>query len=90
VNAAKIILGGLVRGYQLFISPVLPQSCRYQPTCSTYALEAIQRHGAGRGGWLAVQRILRCHPWGRSGWDPVPEHTHHQDPCSPAGGHGGT
>lgn len=73
MNAAKIILGGLIRGYQLFVSPVLPQSCRYQPTCSHYALEAVGRFGALRGGWLALRRIGRCHPWGGSGYDPVPE-----------------
>jgi putative membrane protein insertion efficiency factor len=47
--------------------------CRYLPSCSNYALDAIERHGAGRGGWMALRRISRCHPWGDSGWDPVPE-----------------
>lgn len=50
-----------------------PSPCRFQPTCSSYALEAIERHGAARGSWLAVRRIGRCHPWGGHGWDPVPE-----------------
>jgi putative membrane protein insertion efficiency factor len=62
----------LVRGYRSFISPFTPPSCRYQPTCSAYALEALERHGALKGGWLAMRRILRCHPWGGSGYDPVP------------------
>ena len=61
-----------IRFYQLSISPMLPQSCRYTPTCSQYAIEALRKHGALRGGWLALKRILRCHPWGGSGYDPVP------------------
>jgi hypothetical protein len=66
------LLSALVRGYQLFLRPLLPPACRYQPTCSEYALEALRTHGAARGGWLAARRICRCHPWGGSGWDPVP------------------
>jgi hypothetical protein len=62
----------LIRGYQLGISPMLPAACRYTPSCSAYAAEAIRRHGAARGAWLAVRRLLRCHPWGGSGPDPVP------------------
>lgn len=61
-----------IRFYQLCISPMLPQSCRYQPTCSSYAIEAITKHGPLKGGWLALKRIARCHPWGGSGYDPVP------------------
>jgi len=61
-----------VRGYQRIISPLLPPACRYQPTCSAYALEAIERHGALRGSWLAIRRLARCTPWGGSGYDPVP------------------
>ncbi len=61
-----------VRGYRLLFSPWVGHNCRYQPTCSAYALEALERHGGVRGGWLAFRRILRCHPWGRSGYDPVP------------------
>jgi putative membrane protein insertion efficiency factor len=64
-----------IRLYQWFISPLLPAACRYQPTCSTYAIEAIQRHGLIRGVWLTLKRLLRCHPWGGSGYDPVP-HNH--------------
>jgi len=66
------ILTGLIRAYQLAISPWTPAACRFNPTCSSYALEALQRHGALRGGWVALRRIGRCHPWGGSGYDPVP------------------
>jgi putative membrane protein insertion efficiency factor len=59
--------------YQRVISPFLPPSCRYVPTCSQYAVDAVMKHGIFRGGWLALRRILRCHPWGGSGYDPVPE-----------------
>lgn len=61
-----------IRLYQLCISPLLPSSCRFTPTCSQYAIEAIRRHGPLRGLWLAMRRILRCHPCGGSGYDPVP------------------
>lgn len=66
------VLGGVVRGYQLLISPILPPSCRFYPGCSDYAIEALHTHGAMRGGWLALRRVLRCHPWSRGGVDPVP------------------
>ncbi len=66
------VLRGLIRLYQLFLSPVLPPGCRYLPTCSDYAAEAIAVHGPLRGGWLALRRLSRCHPWGGSGYDPVP------------------
>ncbi|MDH3305666.1 MAG: membrane protein insertion efficiency factor YidD [Gammaproteobacteria bacterium] len=62
----------LLRFYRLAISPWLGGNCRYQPTCSSYAIEALQTHGAFRGGWLALRRMGRCHPWGGSGYDPVP------------------
>jgi uncharacterized protein len=62
----------LIRWYQTCISPLTPPSCRYTPTCSQYALEAIQKYGVLRGGWLALKRLSRCHPWGGSGYDPVP------------------
>jgi putative membrane protein insertion efficiency factor len=62
----------LVRVYQLFISPVLPPACRYHPSCSQYAAEALLTHGPIRGTWLAVRRLLRCHPWAVGGPDPVP------------------
>jgi len=60
------------RGWQLGPSTLLPPSCRYQPSCSAYAIAALQRYGALRGGWLALCRLLRCHPWGGCGHDPVP------------------
>ncbi|MBD5552710.1 MAG: membrane protein insertion efficiency factor YidD [Desulfovibrio sp.] len=62
-----------IRFYQLAISPILPPACRFEPTCSKYAMEAILRFGLLRGGILALRRLLRCHPWGGSGYDPVPE-----------------
>lgn len=62
----------LIKFYQLCISPFTPPSCRFTPTCSQYALEALRKHGLFKGGWLALKRILRCHPWGGSGYDPVP------------------
>ena len=61
-----------IRFYQRCISPLTPPSCRFPPTCSQYAIEALRKHGPLRGTWLAVRRILRCHPWGGSGYDPVP------------------
>ncbi len=61
-----------IRFYQLLISPVLPSSCRFQPTCSEFALEALEKHGMFRGSWLTLRRLARCHPWGKSGFDPVP------------------
>ena len=66
------LLRGLIRAYQFLVSPVLPPACRYLPTCSEYAVDAILAHGAARGSWLALRRLARCHPWGGSGYDPVP------------------
>ena len=66
------LLMRVVRGYKRYISPLLPDSCIYSPTCSEYALEAIEKYGAARGGWLAFRRILRCNPFHRGGFDPVP------------------
>lgn len=63
----------IIRGYKRFVSPFLPPACRYLPTCSVYAIEAIERHGTAKGLWLGTKRICRCHPWGGSGYDPVPE-----------------
>ena len=68
----KRLLLLLVQFYRSCISPLLPPSCRYYPTCSAYALEAVTRYGAWRGGWMALRRILRCHPFHRGGYDPVP------------------
>jgi putative membrane protein insertion efficiency factor len=62
----------IVRGYQVTLSPLLPPSCRYYPSCSAYAVEALERHGAWRGGWLALRRIGRCNPFRPGGYDPVP------------------
>lgn len=72
MNLARRAAIGFVRGYQLLLSPLLGNNCRFQPTCSQYCIEAIERHGVLRGGWLALRRIGRCHPWGGSGYDPVP------------------
>ena len=68
----RTLLRFLLRGYQRWISPALPPACRYVPSCSEYALEAVERHGALRGSLLAVWRVLRCHPFVRGGYDPVP------------------
>ncbi len=70
---------GVIRLYQWLISPLIGPRCRHLPTCSEYAEEAIERHGLLRGGWLAAKRILRCHPWGTSGYDPVPDKTGRSD-----------
>lgn len=66
------VLVMLIKGYRLFLSPYLGQNCRYEPSCSAYAVEALQHHGLLRGGWMAVKRISRCHPWHEGGYDPVP------------------
>jgi uncharacterized protein len=77
VSLASRVLQGLVRLYQLTFSLVIPPSCRYQPSCSAYALEALKVHGAVRGGWLTLKRLARCHPWGGFGFDPVPPRDEH-------------
>jgi putative membrane protein insertion efficiency factor len=68
----KYVLIGLLRAYRFAISPLYGQVCRYHPSCSAYALEAVTVHGAVKGSWLAVRRLGRCHPWARGGYDPVP------------------
>jgi putative membrane protein insertion efficiency factor len=68
---SKIMIGG-IRVYQYAISPYLPPSCRYSPSCSTYGIEALKKHGPFKGGWLTIKRIASCNPWGGSGYDPVP------------------
>lgn len=68
---ARLLVGAILV-YRYTLSPWLGPRCRFLPSCSAYALEAVQRHGAWRGGWLAVKRLCRCHPWGGSGHDPVP------------------
>jgi putative membrane protein insertion efficiency factor len=72
-RATAWLLLGLIRAYQLTLSPWLGRQCRYTPTCSVYAAEAIRRFGARRGAWLALKRLGRCHPWGAAGYDPVPD-----------------
>jgi uncharacterized protein len=68
----KTVVIMLIKGYQWWIGPLLPASCRYYPSCSAYAVEAVEKHGAKKGSWLAVRRILRCHPFHPGGFDPVP------------------
>lgn len=77
------ILIGLVRLYQLVVSPWTPPSCRFTPTCSAYAIDALREHGPVRGVWLAVRRLARCHPWGGFGYDPVPAREPHAHVASP-------
>jgi uncharacterized protein len=72
MDFVAILLRTLIRLYQLLVSPVLGPNCRFHPSCSAYAAEAIATHGAIHGSWLAIRRLLRCHPWGGSGYDPVP------------------
>jgi len=72
MNFAQRILVALIRFYQLALSPFVGNQCRFTPTCSQYAREAVEQHGALRGSWLAVRRVLRCHPWHPGGHDPVP------------------
>lgn len=65
------LLQAAVRGYQILLSPLVGGACRFTPSCSAYAIEALERHGALRGTWLAIRRLARCHPWGPAGYDPV-------------------
>ena len=73
-NPAQFVAIHLLRAYKWAISPMLPVACRYIPTCSEYAMEAVERYGAVRGGWLALMRLLRCHPFVKGGYDPVVKH----------------
>lgn len=90
MNPASGLVRGLILGYRHVVSPFLPGSCRYHPSCSAYALQAVARFGAVRGGWLALKRVLRCNPWGGWGYDPVPERDadahryRHGRHCSPS------
>jgi len=71
-HATAAALAAVIRSYQLVLSPLLGRNCRYEPSCSQFAAEAVRRHGALHGGWMAARRILRCHPWGGpGGYDPV-------------------
>lgn len=72
-----ILLSALVWGYRIVLKPLFPATCRYEPSCSAYALEALRRRGPVVGAWLAAWRVLRCNPWGGSGYDPVPD----REPC---------
>jgi len=84
-TALSSLLALPVKFYRYFISPLLPPSCRYTPTCSEYALEALKLHGALHGSWLTLRRLGRCHPWGGHGYDPVPAarhvHSHAEGDC---------
>ena len=68
----RTLVTGAIRGYRLALSPVLPKSCRFYPSCSHYAIDAVNTHGVVRGGWMAARRIARCHPWSEPDFDPVP------------------
>lgn len=72
LQVPRRLLAALIRAYQLTLSPLLPASCRFHPSCSQYTLEAVRKYGAARGGWLGVRRLVRCHPWNPGGFDPVP------------------
>jgi putative membrane protein insertion efficiency factor len=78
----RALLIGIITLYRWFVSPLLGPNCRFYPTCSCYAQEALRRHGALRGSWLAVRRIGRCHPWNPGGYDPVPDDA--RGPSTPA------
>lgn len=71
-NPVTVALRGLIKAYQKLISPLTPPSCRFMPTCSNYALQALDKYGPVKGGWLALKRLGRCHPWNPGGYDPVP------------------
>jgi uncharacterized protein len=84
---ARLLLAA-IRGYQRWISPIRPPACRFTPSCSAYAVTAVERHGAVRGGWLATRRLLRCGPWHPGGHDPVPPAVEQRGPATPDGGAG--
>ena len=73
LSPVKRLLMLLIRAYQLCISPLLGPKCRFYPSCSAYALDALRQHGTGKGSWLALKRLCKCHPWHPGGYDPVPE-----------------
>lgn len=72
MNPARSAALVLLRGYKRFISPLLPPMCRFEPTCSVYTMQAVEKYGVLRGSWLGVRRLARCHPFNPGGWDPVP------------------
>ena len=76
----RAVLKGLIRLYQYLVSPLLGSRCRFHPTCSQYAIEAIDQHGPLRGAWMAARRLARCHPWHPGGVDPVPRPSRHTSP----------
>lgn len=82
MSPAARLVRRLLRGYQL-VRAGRPSPCRYVPSCSDYAIEAVEAHGAARGGWLAVRRVGRCHPWGGAGFDPVPGRDHDRPTAPP-------
>jgi len=82
----KMLLGALVRAYRYFISPLLPMACRFYPSCSLYAEQALREHGALRGAWLTTHRLCRCGPWHRGGFDPVPAAAPGRQSVAPAQG----
>lgn len=69
----RVVPLALIRFYQIFLSPLFPSACRFQPTCSVYTYEAIEKHGVLKGGWLGIRRLARCGPWTKGGYDPVPD-----------------
>ncbi|MCF8467350.1 MAG: membrane protein insertion efficiency factor YidD [Sneathiella sp.] len=81
-NPLTKVLTGLIKIYQYIISPYLPASCRYYPTCSAYAIEALQQHGPLKGSWLTMRRLGRCHPFGGQGYDPVPKKQENCQHCA--------
>lgn len=81
----KTLLIWVVRAYRLVLSPMLGQNCRFYPSCSSYAIEALQTHGALRGSWLTARRLGRCHPWNEGGLDPVPPGRHKHSPSAACG-----
>lgn len=84
MRPAVLAARAAIRLYQYFLSPLIGPTCRFAPSCSEYAAEAIERFGVLRGGWLALRRLARCHPWGGSGYDPVPDAHRHDRGCGHA------
>lgn len=81
MNPITWIFVALIRVYQYVVSPLIGPACRFMPSCSEYAREAVVTHGPVIGAWLALRRLARCHPWGGEGWDPVPPAAHHCRDC---------